>query len=423
MSVPRDQEPAVGLIQAWDGIVVLSALSFAVVLPLHLVLGSSTGPIRLGASIVFVIDLIVRLARERRPLPHGAEAHLPRQGWQRWAWVAVDAIAAIPAGALTGVATWDLVRLVKLLRTGGIMREWRLRELRRADEMQLGFVLVWLALAAHWIACGWLALRGTGAGTAGAAWVDAIYWTITTLATVGYGDIVPQTAGQKLYAIGTMILGLAFFGTLIGILATSWARRDPARLRFRGSVERLATAAKYAHLPRSLQRRIYDYHTYVWKQRLGYDEREFLEDLPRDLRAEALLHLRRNLVVSSPLFRDTDPAFLKEIAEHLRPTVLTPGDVVTRAGEPGDEMFFVVRGHVEVRAPDGSMLKRLGPGDFFGEIALVNRVPRTATVVATGYCDVYALSRTAFEHAVQHHPGLFAEIEGAAKARAAGQVE
>jgi voltage-gated potassium channel len=253
----------------------------------------------------------------------------------------------------------------------------------------------------------------------GVLYVNALYWTTTTLTTVGYGDVVPDGTSQQLYAIGTMVLGIAFFGYLVGTVAGLWARHDPARMRFERSVERLATAAKYARIPRALQHRIYQYHYYVWKRRLGYDEFDFLNGLPRNLRAEVSLHLKRHLIENGDLFRDADPAFVSEIALSLTPVVLTPGDTIFREGEAGREMFFIASGDLEVIDVDGTRIALMGPGAFFGEIALLSGSRRTATVRALTYCDLYALSSDAFERVAIRFPEMIQRIRDTAHARSA----
>jgi len=376
------------LIHLWNAIIVVGGTTMAVFVPLDLVLGvrETRGARELVVVItaIFLIDIAVSIYRFRGTRSEAGFIAAPGTPAYFRRWLLVDAIAAVPWGSLAGLGWLDILRLVKLDKVRSIMAEWKLRELRYADELLLAFVLYTMTLATHWIACGWIALRGVAEQSpARETYVDALYWTITTLTTVGYGDVTPRDSAEKLFAVGTMIVGFAFLGYLVGILASVWARRDPARLRFSENIERLATAAKYARLPRSLQRRIHDYHYYVWKRRLGYDEVDFLSELPKNLRAEVSLHMKRHLLEKGELFRGADPEFVREIVVHLRPLVLTPGDVVFHEGEDGKEMFFMARGEVEVlSARDGGRINTQGDGSYFGEIALVENVPRTATVRA-----------------------------------------
>jgi len=75
------------------------------------------------------------------------------------------------------------------------------------------------------------------------------------------------------------------------------------------------------------------------------------------------------------------------------------GDVVIRQGEPGEEFFLISDGNVEVMR-EGYEVARLGPGDFFGEAAVISGDPRNATVVATEGVDAYVLGKDDFRGAV-----------------------
>jgi len=85
------------------------------------------------------------------------------------------------------------------------------------------------------------------------------------------------------------------------------------------------------------------------------------------------------------------------------PVAVAEGDVVIREGEPGDRFYVIEQGEVRVTR-GGADLATLGPGDFFGEIALLRDVPRTATVVAGEPATLRALDREHFLAAVTGSP-------------------
>jgi voltage-gated potassium channel len=418
-AVPVPRPPEFRHERSWQLIVVLATALLAALTPLTLVFGMRTlaGYLAVYATVTAVLaaDTFIAMSRWRR-----ADAERTAEKDWRWrGWLLVDLVAAIPFAVLFGSPFLELLRMVKLAKVGRYMREWRLDYLRFSNQLRFAFLVFWMGLVAHWIACGWVAISGARTGADGelVAYINAFYWTVTTLATVGYGDIAPANPAQRLYAVGTIVLGVGFFGYLLGLIASIWAKRDPARTRFEESIERLSMAVKYGHLPHHLQHRIYEFHRYMWQQRLGYSEAEFLKELPRNLRAEVSLHLKRDLLQKCDLFVGADANFVREVAVHLRPIVLTPGDIVFRGGDVGDEMFFIVNGAVDVLAADGARLARMGPGDFFGEIALVQDVPRTATVEAVTYCDVYTLSRNAFETVVVRYPEILRRLQAEGAAR------
>jgi voltage-gated potassium channel len=167
-----------------------------------------------------------------------------------------------------------------------------------------------------------------------------------------------------------------------------------------------------------LQRRILDYYEYLWEKRLGYDESAAVSGLPPTLRTEVSLFLNRDVLQKVPLFQGANNDFIKAIALEMYPVIFMPGDYVMRAGEAGEEMYFINRGKVEVVSADNEVVyATLASGDFFGEIALLLREPRTASVRAVDYCDLYVLSNAAFKRILARHPGVAAYITAIAKKR------
>ena len=94
---------------------------------------------------------------------------------------------------------------------------------------------------------------------------------------------------------------------------------------------------------------------------------------------------------------------LERLASELRPVSLRPAQTLFRRGDAGDRFYVVASGSVDV-AVDGRV-QPLGPGECFGEIALLRDVPRTATVAASASgAELYALERDEFVAAVTGHP-------------------
>ena len=119
--------------------------------------------------------------------------------------------------------------------------------------------------------------------------------------------------------------------------------------------------------------------------------RSIVQSARRSARADAnIALLRRN-----PLFAPLPLTALDRIAERLVPMSFEPGDVVMRQGEPGEHYLLIADGEVEV-SDGGRILRTCGPGDGVGEIALLHRVPRTATVTACSPVTGYAIDAGTF---------------------------
>jgi MFS family permease len=124
------------------------------------------------------------------------------------------------------------------------------------------------------------------------------------------------------------------------------------------------------------------------------------------------------LIDTVTLFAPLSLAAKQRIAAHLIRVDVEPGEVVFSAGEAGDRFYVVVSGTLEIDL--GARTVRVGPGDFFGEIALLRQVPRTGTVTAETTARLVALDREHFLTAVTGHPQAHSEAEAVAAARLAG---
>lgn len=109
------------------------------------------------------------------------------------------------------------------------------------------------------------------------------------------------------------------------------------------------------------------------------------------------------LLRGTPIFEPLGPTNIERVARNLVPVEADPGTVVIREGDPGDRFYVIEEGEVEV-SRHGQPLAKLGPGDFFGEIALLRNVPRTATVTASGFASLRSLDRAHFLAAVTGSP-------------------
>jgi voltage-gated potassium channel len=180
---------------------------------------------------------------------------------------------------------------------------------------------------------------------------QALYWSVTTLSTTGYGDVVPITHIGRLIAGLVMIAGLAVFGLWTGIIANGFAaearRRDFTR---------------------------------TWE-----------------------------FVARVPFFKPLTPGAIIEIARMLRAMDVAERTVIVRKGRHGDSMFFIASGQVEIVGTNPPV--RLGDGAFFGELALLGGGVRTATVVATMPTTLLVLEVADYRIFAAQHPDLARAVE------------
>jgi hypothetical protein len=362
-------------------------------------------------SLFFIIDIAVRFRHAR------VNSRKYKRGW-----LIIDIIAAIPFELLylTGAGFYIIgilrvTRLVKVLRVWGFKPVWEYHINLNPGIVRLGFFFYFMLLSVHWISCGWVSIR-PHANDADMVkeYIRALYWCATTVTTIGFGDITPDKNSyiEMIYTIGVAFFGAGAFGYVIGNIATLLTNLDTAKTRHRERVDRVDNFMKAKKLPKHLQERVHHYYNYLWDSRHGYDDATILADLPDSFRYEFAQVLNREILKKVPLFKGADHNLLKEIAVCLRPCIYTPGDAICTYGEVGDKMYFIRKGFVEVMSHDGKeVYATLRDGDFFGELALLTKLPRNANIRSVDYCDLYSLNKESFDNVISNYPDFERSIQ------------
>jgi len=400
-------------------LVAVCATAAALFVPTALVLPTPVA-LRLGLgslfTVVFAVDAAIPYLRSQTE--GETSEFLYGGGPTSRLRLVVDLLAVLPFLAVGAPYSLHVLWLLKLYRVVRLFRVWRMLEIRRLALLRLALFAYWLVLLGHWLTAGWIALYGPGLGTGAAhRYVMSLYFCITTLSTVGYGDILPRTDGQRLYAILLMVVGIGVYGFVIGNVAVILANLDPRRAKHFERLEELSAFMSYRNIPDGLRSRIADYYRYLWLNRLDQDESEVLDRLPSSLRMEVSLYMKRDLLQAVPLFAGASEEFLRDVALDLQPVFFLPGDEVIRAGSLGGDMYFVNRGSVEVIGQDGTPLAQLNAGDFFGEMALIYQTSRAATVLAIDHCQMYRLEHKHFAAVLENYPDVAQQIRSRAAER------
>ncbi len=186
---------------------------------------------------------------------------------------------------------------------------------------------------------------------------DALWWSIVTVGTIGYGDVVPVTALGKLIATGTIFLGLIMMALPIGIIATAFSEQ--------------------------------------------IHRRDFI--------------VTWGMIARVPLFAELDAAEIVDIMQLLRAQLAEPGEVIVRRGDHAHSMYFIAAGEVEVALKKQRI--RLGVGQFFGEVAVLRRARRSATATALSRTSLLALDAQDLHALMQRDSRIAAGIKDVVEKR------
>jgi Cyclic nucleotide-binding domain/Ion channel len=281
-------------------------------------------------------------------------------------------------------------------------------------------LLTGLPILVHIIACGWIAL---GSGSSGpdadpiAQYIKAIYWSFTTLTTVGYGDIVAKTNMQMLYAASIQVIGVGVFGYILSNVASLISRSDAAREHHMDNLDRIETFMKMHRAPGELKSKIRSYYNYLWLNKKGYQDQSLLEGLPAKIQSELFFFINRSIIEKVPFFRGASVDLLEDLMTKLDSRIYVPDEKIFKHGEAGDALYFIHSGQVDILDSKGEKIVALQEGSFFGEMALVSDIPRSATARANTYCDLYLLHKSAFEEVTRVYPEFKKHIEDVVQRR------
>ena len=129
----------------------------------------------------------------------------------------------------------------------------------------------------------------------------------------------------------------------------------------------------------------------------------------------------RDLLQQTPLFAELSEADLEALATSTRIETFKPGHVILREGRVGAAFYVLLSGKVEVikgiATPEPSVIATLGAGDFFGEIAVMEHVSRTASVRALAETRCLVIRRLGLECYIERYPKMAAAVESALSAR------
>ena len=116
-----------------------------------------------------------------------------------------------------------------------------------------------------------------------------------------------------------------------------------------------------------------------------------------------------DILAQVPLFAGLSRRHLKQIAEHADEIAFRQGETIVEADQPGGSFYVILEGEIRV-VRGAKTIARMGPGEFFGEISLLDGGPRTATVIAETPVTAVRVFKRSFDRVVTQEPGVASQI-------------
>ncbi|XP_037645466.1 potassium voltage-gated channel subfamily H member 8 [Sebastes umbrosus] len=243
-----------------------------------------------------------------------------------------------------------------------------------------------------------------GGPTMRSSYVTSLYFALSSLTSVGFGNVSANTDSEKIFSICTMLIGALMhavvFGNVTAIIQRMYSRRSLYHTRTKD----LKDFIRVHRLPKALEQRMLECFQTTWSVNNGIDVNELLKDFPDELRADIAMHLNKELL-QLPLFESASRGCLRSLSLIIKTSFCAPGEFLIRQGDALQAIYFVCSGSMEV-LKDNTVLAILGKGDLIGSDYLTKEqvIKTNANVKALTYCDLQYISLKGLREVLRLYP-------------------
>ncbi|KAG1661759.1 Potassium voltage-gated channel subfamily H member 7 [Nymphon striatum] len=399
--------------------------------------------IDLLVDVMFIIDILINF---RTTYVNGNDEVVSHPGkvavhYLR-GWFLIDLVAAIPFDLLlvgSNETTDETTTLIGLLKTARLLRLVRVaRKIDRYSEYGAAVLLLLVAafaLMAHWLACIWYAIGNAerpylnpkigwldhlanathqlyndsnGGPSTKAKYVTALYFTFSSLTSVGFGNVSPTTNTEKIFSICVMLIGSLMYASIFGNVSAIIQRLYSGTARYHTQMLRVKEFIRFHQIPNPLRQRLEEYFQHAWTYTNGIDMNMVLKGFPECLQADICLHLNRKLLETYPAFANASPGCLRALSMKFKTTHAPPGDTLVHSGDVLTALFFISRGSIEILKGD-SVMAILGKDDVFGENPCTYPTigKSSCNVRALTYCDLHKVYREDLLDVLEMYPEFY----------------
>uniref|UniRef100_A0A8C7LRZ2 Potassium channel, voltage gated eag related subfamily H, member 7 n=1 Tax=Oncorhynchus kisutch TaxID=8019 RepID=A0A8C7LRZ2_ONCKI len=405
--------------------------------------GYSCSPLNvvdLMVDIMFIVDILINFRTTYVNLNEEVVSHPAKIAIHYFkGWFLIDMVAAIPFDLLIfGSGSEETTTLIGLLKTARLLRLVRVaRKLDRYSEYGAAVLMLLMcifALIAHWLACiwyaignvekpylehkiGWLDNLGVSIGkrynysdpSSGPSikdkYVTALYFTFSSLTSVGFGNVSPNTNSEKIFSICVMLIGSLMYASIFGNVSAIIQRLYSGTARYHLQMLRVKEFIRFHQIPNPLRQRLEEYFQHAWNYTNGIDMNMVLKGFPECLQADICLHLNATLLQGCKAFQGATKGCLRALAMRFKTTHSPPGDTLVHCGDVLTALYFLSRGSIEILKED-IVVAILGKNDIFGEMIHLYAKPgkANADVRALSYCDLHTIQREEILEVLDMYP-------------------
>ncbi|CAK7350222.1 unnamed protein product [Dovyalis caffra] len=237
-------------------------------------------------------------------------------------------------------------------------------------------------------------------------YVTAIYWSITTLTTTGYGDLHAENPREMLFDIFYMLFNLGLTSYLIGNMTNLVVHWTSRTRNFRDTVRAASEFAARNQLPPRVQDQMLSHICLKFKTE-GLKQQETLNGLPKAIRSSIADYLFHPIAQKASLFRGVSHDFLFQLVSEMEAEYFPPKEDVILQNEAPTDLYILVSGTVDLIVyVDGreEVIGRAIAGEVFGEVAVLCYRPQPFTVRTTELSQILRLNRTSLMNTIKANP-------------------
>ena len=351
-------------------------------------------------------------------------------------WFIIDIISVLPisyifnpTGRYSGLTKisklpklYRLVKLTKLLRITKMSSKGNLNKVTKffmeklkinANVERLFFFVLTFLLMNHLCACfwyfmakiedfspdSWVVRLGYIDSSNVELYIISFYWTLTTVTTVGYGDITAGTTIERIYNLFIMSFGVLLYSFAIGSLSSIVSTLDQKSEEMNQKLQILSSIKKEFNL----EQNIYDKVRKVIKYDLSRNQKDkmvFLQELPNKLRIELSQIMHDKVIQNFYFFRDQPSDFFAYVAPLLKPVKFSQNDYLYKCQDMIDEMYFVAKGTVIFcleKKYGEKEIREIKKNNNFGEIEMcLNEKLSFNIKIKSRNCELFVLKKNDF---------------------------